>query len=143
VYQQTIIIGNLGRDPEMRYFEDGTAVTNFSVATNRKWTDQATGDKKEETCWWRVSVFGRQAENCKEYLEKGSSVMVAGRMTPDPQTGSPRLWNRDDGTVGVSYELRAFDVRFLGKRDEGVGEHSDSSYQQQRQAAVEEDEIPF
>ena len=73
MFQETIIVGNLGTDPEMRYMPDGTAVANFSVATNRKWKD-AAGEQVEEVCWFRVSVWGVQAEACNEYLEKGRSV---------------------------------------------------------------------
>ena len=141
MFNETIIVGNLGDDPEMRYFEDGTAVTNFSVATNRKWKN-AEGEQQEEVTWFRVSVWGKQAEACNEYLEKGRPVLVTGRMQPDPNTGGPKIWSRQvDGTAGASYDLRAFNVRFLGGRDEAA--ETREHYDQKRQAAVEEDEIPF
>jgi len=130
--KQTIsLIGNLGGDPEMRTLQDGTQVTNFSMATNRKWT--SNGEKKEETTWWRVSVFGNQAEPCNKYLKKGRLVAVEGRITPDQNTGAPRLYTRQDGTVGTSFEVRAHNVLFLpGPGDAGAGDSS-----------IEEDEIPF
>ena len=141
MYEKIILIGNLGGDPEMRYMQDGTSVTNFSLATNRKWTDRVTGDKKEETCWWRVSVWGRQAETANEYLSRGSKVLVEGRMNPDPQSGGPRMFTRGDSTVGASYELRAFNVRFLDSKEEGGAAATQSTTH--HQSAEEEDEIPF
>jgi single-strand DNA-binding protein len=83
-----IVIGNLGRDPEMRYLPSGKPVTNFSVASNRKWTDNE-GVLHEETIWVRVSAFGRLAEVCNQYLSKGRQVYVEGRLRPTPGSGLP------------------------------------------------------
>jgi single-strand DNA-binding protein len=140
MYQKVIVVGNLGGDPEMRYMPDGTAVTNFSVATNRRWNDQRTGQQVDETTWFRVSVWGRQAETANQYLSKGRRVLVEGRLTPDPQTGGPRTFTRQDGTVGASYDLRAFTVQFMGGRDEVAsgGDSFDGGAPVQ-----EEDDIPF
>jgi single-strand DNA-binding protein len=139
MYQKVIIMGNLGSDPEMRYMPDGTPVTNFSVATNRRWTS-ASGEPQEETVWFRVSVWRRQAETANEYLSKGRQVLVEGRMRPDPETGGPRLWTGQDGTVRASYELTADNIRFVGGRD-------DTGFTPQGGdmggAPQEEDEIPF
>lgn len=140
MYQKVIIIGNLGGDPEMRYMPDGTAVTNFSLATSRRWTDRSTGEPKEETAWFRVSVWGRQAETANEYLSKGRQVLVEGRMRPDPQTGGPRVWTAQDGTVRASYEMVADNFRFLGGRDEMSFSEEEGG---EGQAPQEEDEIPF
>jgi single-strand DNA-binding protein len=118
MYQRIVLVGNLGNDPEMRYLPDGRPVTGFSLATNRRWNDRQTGESREETVWWRVSVFGNQAEACNQYLQKGRQVLVEGRMRPDPSTGGPRIWTRQDGTPGASYELTADTVRFLGGRQE-------------------------
>ena len=87
MYQKIIVAGNLGGDPEMRYMADGTAVTNFSLATNRTWTDRNTGQPVKETTWFRVSVWGRQAESANQYLSKGRQVIVEGRLqqTPVPE----------------------------------------------------------
>ena len=138
MYQKIIIIGNLGRDPEMRYMPDGQAVTNLSIATNRKWTDKATGEPKEEVTWFRASVWGKQAEAANEYLTKSRQVMVEGRIKPDPNTGGPRLWTRQDGTVGASFEIVASRVQFLGSNGNGNG-----NGQHEGESVQESDEIPF
>lgn len=116
MYHKVIIVGYLGRDPEIRYLPDGQPVANFSVATNRRWTDQS-GQQREETIWWRVSVFGKTAEICKQYLAKGRAVLVEGRMRAD-ENGNPRTWTGQDGVVRASYEVTADAVRFLGRREE-------------------------
>lgn len=116
IYQKIIIVGNLGKDPEMRYAQSGDAVTSFSVATSRKYTNK-NGEKVEETTWFRVSVWGKQAESCNQYLKKGKSVLVEGRLIADPATGSPKIWTRNDGTSGSSFEISAESVRFLGGAD--------------------------
>ena len=132
MYQKIIVVGNLGGDPTMQYFSDGTAVdgtavTNFSLAANRKWTDRQTGEVQEETTWFRVTVRGRQAEAANTYLSKGRQVMVEGRLRPDPTSGGPRLWTRQDGTVAASFELTATEVKFLGGNGEsGPTAQSDS-----------------
>ena len=144
MYQKIIVVGNLGRDPEMRYMPDGTAVTNFSIATSRRWTDRASGQPVDETTWFRVSVWGRQAEVANEYLSKGRQVLVEGRLRPDPNTGGPRLWTRQDGTVGASFEIVADTVRFLGTREDAAGYSApagDAGFDEA--PAQEEDEIPF
>ncbi len=141
MYQKIIVVGNLGTDPEMRYMPDGTAVTNFNLATNRRWTDKATGQPVDETTWFRVSVWRRQAETANEYLSKGRKVLVEGRLRPDPNTGGPRLWTRQDGTVGASFEITADTIRFLSGREEG--DYAPSGSAGGGAAAQEEDEIPF
>ena len=141
MYQKIILIGNLGRDPEMRYMPDGTAVTSFSMATSRRWTDSRTGQPVEETTWFRVSVWGRQAETANQYLSKGSKVLVEGRLKPDPATGSPRLWTRNDGSVGSSFEVTADNVRFLSGREDGG--HAGGGEEFEGGAAQEEDDSPF
>ncbi len=143
MYQKIVIVGNLGGDPEMRYMPDGTAVTNFSVATNRRWTDGASGEPREETTWFRVSVWGKQAETANQYLNRGSKVLVEGRIKPDPATGGPRTFTRQDGTVGASFEITAEGVRFLSGRDEAPGYVSDGGDNYSTAPAQEEDEIPF
>lgn len=141
MYQKLTIIGNLGGDPEMKYMPDGTAVTTFSVATSRRWTDRASGQTKDETTWFRVSVWGRQAETANQYLSKGKRVLVEGRLRPDPNTGNPRLWQRQDGTMAASYEIFAENFVFLTPKGEGGSyagdEHAGGS------SAHEEEEIPF
>ena len=117
MYHTIIIVGNLGRDPEMRYTPSGQAVTNFSVATNRQYT-ASDGAQVKETIWFRVSAWGRQAETCNQYLKKGSKVLVEGRLTPDKETGGPRIWARQDGTSAASFEVSASTIRFLSARGE-------------------------
>ncbi len=134
MYQKITIAGYLGRDPEMRYAPDGTPVTNFSVATTDRWTGN-DGERHERTTWWRVSVWGRMAEVCNEYLSKGRPVLIEGRMNPDPETGGPRVYARRDGTYGASYELTAQRVVFLGR---GSG-----SSEGPKDDSEDEDEIPF
>jgi single-strand DNA-binding protein len=116
-YHTVILVGNLGRDPEMRYTPSGQAVTNFSVAVNDNYTN-SSGEKVERTIWVRVSTWGKQAENCNQYLKKGRKVLVEGRLVPDPSTGGPRVWNRQDGTPSASFEVSASIVRFLSSRGE-------------------------
>lgn len=139
MYQKLTIVGNTGRDPEMRYLANGTAVTSLSVASNRKWTDKATGEQKEETTWFRVSVFGNQAEAVNQYVTKGRQVLVEGRLNPDSATGGPRLFTRQDGSVGTSYEVVADTVRFLGSNGNGNG----NGGQVAAEYDTEDDEIPF
>jgi len=140
MFQQITIVGYLGRDPEMRFTPSGQAVTSFSVATSRSYTTNA-GQKVDETTWFRVSVWGAQAESCNQYLKKGSPVLVLGRLRPDPQSGGPRIYTRNDGTPGASFEVNAQNVRFLptGRGDSG-GYKEDMG---DDAGGPEEDEIPF
>jgi len=116
-FHTIIIVGNLGRDPEMRYLTNGDPVTSFSVATGRSYTNNQ-GQKIDETIWFRVSVFGKQAEACNNYLKKGRKVLVEGRLVAD-KNGGPRIWNRQDGTPAASFEINAQTVQFLSPRDGG------------------------
>jgi len=139
MYQTTIIVGNLGRDPEMRYTPSGKAVTSFSVATNRQYTNNA-GETVKETIWFRVSAWGKQAEACNQYLKKGSKVLVEGRMTADPATGGPRIWTGQDGSARASFEVNAQTVSFLSSRGEGEAPPTDEGA---GFAVAEEPDIPF
>jgi single-strand DNA-binding protein len=115
MYQQIMIMGHLGKDPEMRYTESGKAVTTFSVAVGRKFT-QRNGEKVDETTWFRVSVFGNLAEVCNKFLKKGSAVLVPGILKSDPETGGPRVYQRQDGTYAASYEITADTVKFISEK---------------------------
>lgn len=149
MYQKLVIVGNLGNDPELRYIGE-QSVCNFSVATNRRWTNQG-GEKQEETTWFRVSVWGKQAENTNQYLAKGRQVLVEGRLRPDPKTGGPKIWSGQDGTVGASYEITADTVRFLQGQQDGSQQGNGQQAGSQHRASVsapaageEEDElVPF
>ena len=132
MYQRTIVVGHLGRDPEMRYLQDGTAVTSFSVATTRKWTRD--GQPQEETTWFRISVFGKQAEPCNQYLSKGSLALVEGRV-------SVQTFQGKDGQTRASLELHADSVRFLGgKREAGEAKGDPVG---PAVSVKDEEEIPF
>lgn len=133
-YHTIIIVGRLGRDPEMRYSPSGDAVTSFSVATDRQYTD-ASGKKAKETIWFRASVWGKQAESCSTYLKKGSQVLVEGRLTCDAATGGPRIYE-SKGEKRTSFEIAASTVRFLtsNNTEKASGEETH---------ATEEDEVPF
>jgi single-strand DNA-binding protein len=127
VYQQCIIVGNLGRDPEMRYTPDGTAVTSFSVAVNRKWE---TGEK---TWWFKVTCWRRLAETTNQYLKKGRLVMVVGEIDAS-------AWTDQEGNPRASLELTARDVKFLGGRGQEAGGDLD---QDSGGFAQQEEDIPF
>ena len=118
-----ILIGNVGSDPEMRYTPNGKAVTAFTMATNRRYST-ASGETREETDWFRISAWGKQAEQCNQFLTKGRQVYVEGRL-------HARNWEGQDGQMRTSLEVTADRVLFLGKRtptavsDEGEIEPED------------------
>ena len=107
---KAILIGRIGKDPEMRYTTDGTAVANLTLATNEIWKDKSTGERKERTEWHRIVAFRRLAEICGEYLSKGRQVFVEGRL----QT---RSWEKD-GVTRYTTEIVADNIRFLGGKDD-------------------------
>jgi single-strand DNA-binding protein len=106
-YNKVILIGNLTKDPEVRYTPSGTPVANFSLAVNRKYKQGE--ELKEEVCYIDIVVFGKQAENCGQYLNKGQSVVVDGRL-------QQRRWETDDGQKRSKHEVVAQEVRFMPKR---------------------------
>ncbi len=148
MYQKITIVGNLGRDPEMRYTPSGQAVTNLNVATNYSYTNN-NGERVKETTWFRVSIWGKQAESSNQYLRSGSKVLIEGRMNQDKATGGPRIWTKNDGSTGASYEITAQRVVFLSSRQEnqtGGGGVSSGNANYGAGNAMEppqEDEIPF
>ena len=114
MYQQITLIGNLGGDPEMRYTQDGTPVTSFRVATNRRWKTQ-DGTTQEKSVWFRVSAWQRLAETCNQYLTKGQRELVVGEME------EPSTWTDQEGNTRSSLEVRARNVQFLSTRAEAQG----------------------
>lgn len=140
-YHKIVVVGNLGRDPEMRYTPSGQAVTNFSIAVNESYTN-SNGEKIKKTVWFRVTTWGKQAENCNQYLKKGKMVLVEGRMTADPTTGGPRIWSKQDGTAASSFEISAINVTFLSSRDEGAGGPTAGGGMEMAELPPEDD-IPF
>lgn len=107
-------MGNLTRDPELKYLPSGTAVANFGLAMNETYTDRQTGEKKEEVCFVDIEAWGRQAEIANEYLQKGSSVFIDGSLKFDS-------WEADDGTKRSRLKIRAFRFQFIGGRQDGDG----------------------
>ncbi len=123
---KVILVGNLGRDPEVRYSPDGAAVCNLSLATTSSWKDKATGEKREETEWHRVVMYSRLAEIAGEYLKKGRSVYIEGRL-------KTRKWqDKDTGADRYSTEIIADQMQMLGGRDEGGGGGYDDAPRQHR-----------
>ena len=104
---KVILIGNLGRDPELRYTQNGQAVVNFSLATSENWTDKGSGEKVERTEWHRIVAWGRTGELCAQYLSKGRTVYIEGRL----QT---RDWEDREGNKRSTTEINAQTVQFLG-----------------------------
>ncbi|MCG2597357.1 single-stranded DNA-binding protein [Achromobacter insuavis] len=112
---KVILVGNLGRDPDVRYSPDGAAVCNISVATTSSWKDKTSGQKREETEWHRVVMYGRLAEIAGEYLAKGRSVYIEGRL-------KTRKWqDKDTGADRYSTEIVADQMQMLGGREDGGG----------------------
>lgn len=107
---KVILIGRLGRDPELRYTQDGTAVASFSIATSDEWKDKESGEKRERTEWHRIVAWRKLGELCGEYLAKGRQVYIEGKL----QT---REWQDRDGNRRFTTEVVASEVQFLGSRD--------------------------
>ena len=116
---KAIIVGRLGKDPEMRYMPDGTAVANFSVATSEDWKDKATGEKKERTEWHRIVAFRKLGEICGEYLAKGKLVYIEGRI----QT---RAWDDKDGVKRNTTEIIASNMQMLDSKGQSKTDESSS-----------------
>jgi single-strand DNA-binding protein len=136
-YHTIILVGNLGKDPEMRYTPSGQAVTNLSVAVSESYTNN-NGERVERTIWFKVATWGKTAENCNNYLKKGRKVLVEGRLQAD-EKGNPRAYQRQDGTPAASFEVNASTVRFLSSRSETEG-----GFQSHDPMAAQDDtDIPF
>jgi single-strand DNA-binding protein len=111
---KVIIVGNLGRDPEIRYMPSGSAIANVTIATSRQWKDKTSGERQEETEWHRVVFFDRLAEIAGEYLKKGRPVYVEGRL-------KTRKWTDKDGVDRYTTEIVATEMQLLGSREGGAG----------------------
>jgi len=128
---KAIIVGNLGKDPDVRYTANGGAVANVTIATTEQWKDKQTGEQQEKTEWHRVVFFGRLGEIAGEYLKKGSQVYIEGRL----QT---RKWQGNDGQDRYTTEIVANELQMLGGRPAGSsagGGYSKPDQQQQPAAA--------
>ena len=108
-FNKITIVGNLGRDPELRQLSSGSTVCNFSVAVNETYRDKS-GALRTTPTWFRIAVFGKRADSCAKYLKKGKPVYVAGRLRP-------REWEDDKGVSHQVLEVRATDVKFFGTED--------------------------
>lgn len=110
-FNKIILVGNLGRDPELRYTPQGTPVCSFSMATNEKRKDRATGESLDNTTWFRVTLWGRQAETASQYLTRGKPVYIEGRLRVEE-------WTDRDGKLRHTLEVNATDMQFIGGRDD-------------------------
>ena len=117
---KVIIVGNLGKDPEVRYAPSGSAICNITVATSRQWKDKTSGEKQEETEWHRVVFYDRLAEIAGEYLKKGRPVYVEGRL-------KTRKWTDKEGVEKFTTEIVAAEMQLLGGREGGSGGGGDDS----------------
>ncbi len=139
---KVLLIGRLGRDPEVRYTPDGTAIANFSIATSEEWKDKKTGEKQERTEWHRIVAFRRLGEICGEYLSKGRQVYVEGRL----QT---RDWQDKDGNKRYTTEIVASQMQMLGSRDSIDNTGGGSEYKKNdippgpEFSGSQDDDIPF
>lgn len=111
---KVILVGNLGRDPEVRYAPSGSAICNVTIATSRQWKDKTSGERQEETEWHRVVFYDRLAEIAGEYLKKGRPVYVEGRL-------KTRKWTDKDGVEKYTTEIIAMEMQLLGGREGGGG----------------------
>jgi single-strand DNA-binding protein len=114
MFQQVILLGNLGSDPEMRYTPSGVPVTSFSLAVNRVWNSQ-DGQRQEKTIWFRVSAWRRDAEIASQYLAKGRQVLIVGELE------EPRTYQDRDGNTRVSLDVTARNIRLVGSRGDAAG----------------------
>jgi single-strand DNA-binding protein len=137
---KAILIGNLGRDPELRYTQNGQAVVNFTLATTENWSDRSTGEKQERTEWHRIVAWGRTGEICAQYLSKGRTVYVEGRI----QT---REWEDKEGQKRRTTEINAQTVQFLGgprgSGDASGGAPAKPETATPSSAPPADDDIPF
>jgi len=137
-FEQTIIIGNVGRDAELRYTQSGTAVSDFSVAVTTRWRDNSTNEQREKTQWYRVTAWRGLGEVVGKYVKKGMSVMVVG-------TAEANAYMGQDGQPRASLDITARDIQFLTRADgDGGGNYNDGGdYGNQGGNPQDLDDIPF
>lgn len=146
---KSLIIGHLGRDPEVKYMSNGEAVVNFSLATTETWKDKQSGDKREATEWHNITAYGRLAEICGEYLRKGMQVYVEGRL-------KTRKWqDKTSGQDRYSTEIVISEMKILGSKSSNNGSHSSQDQESSQQSSAQsrqsqskpsndfDDDIPF
>ena len=134
-FNKVILVGNLGRDPELRYTPQGTPVCHFTMATNERRKDKS-GEMQDQTTWFRVTLWGRQAETASQYLTKGKQVYIEGRLRVEEYTDR-------DGKPRHSLEVNASDMQFIGGRaDEAAAPRTQSAEPADR-PEMSDDDIPF
>jgi single-strand DNA-binding protein len=139
-FNKIILVGNLGRDPELRYTPQGTPVCTFSMATNERRKDKS-GEMQDQTTWFRVTLWNRQAETASQYLTKGKPVYIEGRLRVEE-------WTDRDGKARYTLEVFGTDMQFIGggRSEEPVAARAaaaDSGAEQQQQPEMSDDDIPF
>ncbi len=115
-YNKTIFVGNLGKDPEMSYTPAGQAVTEFTVASHDQYTN-GQGETVKTTTWFKATAWGKKAELINQYFRKGDPIHIEAKLKPDPQTGRPNIWTRQDGSPAADYEVTVLEFYFLPKGD--------------------------
>ena len=135
-FNKIIIVGNLGRDPELRYTAQGSAVCSFTLATNERRKDR-NGEMQDQTTWFKVTLWNRQAEAASQYLQKGKPVYIEGRLRVEEYTDR-------DGKQRHSLEVTATDMQFLGGRDRGDAPRDAATAPTQAASTeIDDSEIPF
>ena len=142
-FNKITLVGNLGRDPELRYTPQGTPVCSFSLATNERRKDRTTGENNDITTWFRVTLWGRQAETASQYLQRGRPVYIEGRLRVEE-------WTDRDGKPRHTLEVHATDMQFIGggARDEGAPQAARAAAAPQQEAPMQapdmnDDDVPF
>lgn len=137
-WEQTIIIGNVGRDPELKYLPSGSAVCNFSVAVTTRWNDRQTNERREKTNWYNISAFNKSAEILNQYVTKGMPIMIEG-------TVSARAYMGQDNQPRASLDIRVNNFQFLGGRGDGDSNYNDGGGYDGNQGGNPQDldDIPF
>ena len=136
-WHQTIVIGYVGKDAQMQYTQTGIAVTGFSVAVTEVWKDKNSGEKREKTTWYNVSVWNKMAEICSQYVRKGMQIMIKGSVSAQGYTNNA-------GEVTASLKLDAREVKFLGNRKDGDQSETTKGVEEQFQPPpTNPDDVPF
>ena len=130
-WHQTIIVGNVGNSPEIKYLQSGVAVCSFSVAVNEFWYDKGTNEKRDKITWYRVSCWQKMAETANQYVHKGMQIMIVG-------TVSVNAYTNNAGEAAASLELTAREIKFLGSRGDGNQDEQHSEYDDNQDS-----DIPF
>lgn len=130
---KVILLGNLGKDPEVRYLEGGTAVAKFTIATSETYKDRTSGERKTSTEWHNIVVWRELAEIAEKYLKKGSQIYVEGKLRS-------RQWQDKDGNARYTNEIVADTMQMIGKRDDSSNESSSSDFEQENNG---DDDLPF